>query len=761
MKKRYLLFAVVLLYCAWAVSPAYAHAVFLRSNPAPNAVLAQSPAQVVIYFSETIQPGLSSISVYDSGGLVMDLGDVRVDPSDATRMTVSLRSLADGIYTVTWKAISATDGHFTTGSFPFAVGNVNSAALAAVQQTSSSSLPISALISKWLLLAALALLTGQVSFSALVWYPALKASENEFPPEVRRPPAWAKIYQFGWIAVLIGLGLSLLSEAGQSNGNELAWPWAPETGLVLTTTRLGVIWLVRLALAVIGIWLTQNRAVPSQHRDYLATWKRPAGFATCLALLLTVSLTSHAATERYPALPVLADWLHLVGMSFWFGGLAYLLTGLRELQRATGTLRTRLTSLAVTRFSVMAIISVGVIGVTGLYAAYLRVGTLDAFDTTIYGHVLFIKQGFVAALLLLAAVNLFFISPRLNRDRLGNASNVPLVMHLEKIVQGEVILACLLLLLVSVLTYLPPAKITPPSTDLTGSSTADDLQIDLTISPGYVGQNTFTVNVTSNGQPVTSVKEALLRFTASQGNIPPSDVQLIGQGDGTYVTKGSYLSLPSNWQVQAIVRRDNKFDEYANFNFTVNNPGANNQDAATPRFAGGLTVLVGLLFGFFMLTMTNKPALHPGAGGVLLSDEARIVQHDLQILRLGVAGLLSLLLVVPGLIYLTRPIASTNSQANPILPDARSIAAGQVLYSTYCVLCHGVFGKGDGPVGLTLNPRPADLSYHAILGVHTDAQLFEWITNGFPGSRMPAWKSVISDTDRWNLVNFIRTLAPK
>jgi mono/diheme cytochrome c family protein len=62
---------------------------------------------------------------------------------------------------------------------------------------------------------------------------------------------------------------------------------------------------------------------------------------------------------------------------------------------------------------------------------------------------------------------------------------------------------------------------------------------------------------------------------------------------------------------------------------------------------------------------------------------------------------------------------------------------------------------------LTLNPRPADLTVYAIPGVHPDAQLYEWITNGFPGTRMPAFKSTLSDTDRWNLVNFIRTLAKK
>ena len=140
---------MVLLYCVWAVSPASAHAIFVRSNPAPNADLAKSPAQVEIWFSEAVQPGLSAITVYDSAGLVADLGDVRVDPSDPTRMTVSLRSLADGVYTVSWKAISAIDGHFATGSFPFAVGNANAnaAALSKLQQSSSSTLPASALTS--------------------------------------------------------------------------------------------------------------------------------------------------------------------------------------------------------------------------------------------------------------------------------------------------------------------------------------------------------------------------------------------------------------------------------------------------------------------------------------------------------------------------------------------------------------------------------------------------------------------------------------
>jgi mono/diheme cytochrome c family protein len=130
-------------------------------------------------------------------------------------------------------------------------------------------------------------------------------------------------------------------------------------------------------------------------------------------------------------------------------------------------------------------------------------------------------------------------------------------------------------------------------------------------------------------------------------------------------------------------------------------------------------------------------------------------------LRLGAGIPVTVLMIGLGLFYMARPIPVSTEQANPIAPDSESVAAGQTLFIANCASCHGPTGKGDGPVGLTLNPHPADLSQHAIPGVHTDAQLYEWITNGFPGSAMPAWKATLSDTDRWNLVNFIRTLAPK
>ena len=725
---RSLLLFIILLFSIGTAVPVSAHALLLRSNPAPNAVLATSPAQVELFFSEPVAQGLSSLVVFNSNAQQEDQKDMRVDPADPTRMTVSLPALEVGVYTVGWKAVSATDGHQTEGAFTFGIGNVNAAALPTTKQTSNTSLPASALFSKWLLLISLALLAGRVPFQRLVWQLALKSDAGDLPTAVIHPPAWDRLTRLGLAGALIAILLGLLAQAGQATGVELALPWTPAMVVLLSTTRLGLIWLIRLALALLAIWFAMGRPV---------AWKVWLGYATVLALMLSVSFTSHAATEAQPLLPVIDDWVHILGMTVWLGGLAYFLIGLRALVRLEPRLRTRLTSLSIGRFSGMALVSVGAIGLTGLYSASLRVGTLQALLTSIYGHALLFKQIFVVGLLALAGINLVIISPRLKRSRLRGEDNTSLVTHFGKVVMGEAVLGTLLLMAVSLLTYLPPARINPPAAQgLHASARVDDLKMDLTITPGEVGQNTFQLRLATSDAPVTTVNQALLRFTPLSTNIPPSEGELLAQGNGIYTAKGTYFGQPGKWQVQAIVRRADKFDAYANFNFTIHNPGETNLEASTPRQAGVLFLIMGLIVVLIAMALPFRP-------------------RD----RFAFGILPFMLLLNLGVYFLTLPVKVTPSQANPIAPDNQSIAAGQAIYTKNCLRCHGVSGKGDGPDGLFLNPRPADLTKHGVPGVHTDAQLFDWITNGLPGTRMPAWKDKISDTNRWNLINYIRYLA--
>ncbi|WP_299874252.1 c-type cytochrome [uncultured Cocleimonas sp.] len=94
------------------------------------------------------------------------------------------------------------------------------------------------------------------------------------------------------------------------------------------------------------------------------------------------------------------------------------------------------------------------------------------------------------------------------------------------------------------------------------------------------------------------------------------------------------------------------------------------------------------------------------------------------------------------------------ARVNPIKSDQASLDRGKQVFMTNCTSCHGATAKGDGPVGANLNPKPTDLTIMA--GNHPDGD-FEWkIANG--RGAMPAWKSSLNQTQRWDVVNYIQTL---
>jgi len=97
-------------------------------------------------------------------------------------------------------------------------------------------------------------------------------------------------------------------------------------------------------------------------------------------------------------------------------------------------------------------------------------------------------------------------------------------------------------------------------------------------------------------------------------------------------------------------------------------------------------------------------------------------------------------------------------KTNPVQPAEASVTKGRELFKQKCILCHGEGAKGDGPLADTLDPRPSDLTGE-MAALHPDGDLFYKISKG--RGAMPAWEPVWSEEDRWNLVNFVRSLQPK
>jgi len=101
-------------------------------------------------------------------------------------------------------------------------------------------------------------------------------------------------------------------------------------------------------------------------------------------------------------------------------------------------------------------------------------------------------------------------------------------------------------------------------------------------------------------------------------------------------------------------------------------------------------------------------------------------------------------------------LAPKNADAieNPLKGNTDAIKKAKKLYVSMCVICHGNKGKGDGIAGAALSPKPANFTSKKVQA-QTDGALFWKLTNG--NAPMAAYKDILSEEQRWQLVNYIRT----
>lgn len=99
---------------------------------------------------------------------------------------------------------------------------------------------------------------------------------------------------------------------------------------------------------------------------------------------------------------------------------------------------------------------------------------------------------------------------------------------------------------------------------------------------------------------------------------------------------------------------------------------------------------------------------------------------------------------------------SAGDLKNPLAGNTEVLKDAKVLYLSYCTPCHGSKGRGDGVAAAALHPKPADHT-SATVQDQSDGALYWMMTAG--RNSMPSYKTVLSDKQRWELVNYIRTLA--
>ncbi len=155
------------------------------------------------------------------------------------------------------------------------------------------------------------------------------------------------------------------------------------------------------------------------------------------------------------------------------------------------------------------------------------------------------------------------------------------------------------------------------------------------------------------------------------------------------------------------------------------------------------------------LLIVIPPLLFAGVFGYVLYKGPRMtVQHHIREYQMSMPPR------VPGTVTVVAPIrlpseAEAPNLRNPLPSTGENIARGGVYYQYYCVFCHGDRGDGDGPVGQSYIPTPADLNSEKV-AAYRDGQLLRNMLTG--NGHEPVLERVVPPEHRWYLVHFLRSL---
>jgi copper transport protein len=718
-------------------TPAEAHAVLVRSSPAAQAQLVAAPSSLDLWFSEPLEGGFSTFSVLDGTGQPVLIDGIEVDAGDPKHLVGFPRALEPGIYTVVYRTLSQADGHEWSGSFSFTVLNEDGSVPAgsAFEADAGATSSGAGIAGRWL---------GFVGFSLLVgaaWLVFI-AHRTSASPEAASPVA-SEVYRglvLASLPLLVGsLALLLLDQVAKLDS---------DVSTVVFDTRFGQFWTFRALLvwAAVTALVIGSLATRSNARRVVELEFAPAVLGALG--LLTVPFIAHAAAAPGSGWAIAADYLHLLLAAAWLGALGGLAAFLARVRGRPASERAEVARRYVMPFSGVAAAAVFLLTVTGIMRSFGELPTLSALTSTDYGRALLVKLALVAVTLLFALRNrtqLRALEAPAPPKR-GAAPDVARV--LERGVLVEVALGLAILASVAVLSQLPTPRGTATPAAVTtiapfnGIVVANDVNVHLQVAPPAVGNNSVKVHVYhEDGSPLGGIER--VRLTFGLGADPGGQqVDATPIGDNVFEASGNFLTVAAEWSVRIDVQRAGLDDARATYRVQVAPGVAEGSRGAWASPAPQLTT--NALVAFVLLVAGTGALLRVGTRRRASTRRALAAMLVGAGVWVGISG--ETHRETPGL-FPTNPVEATSA----------SIARGAALYGVNCASCHGETGSGDGPLAADLTPRPADFFVHVPL--HSDGEIFVFISKGFPGTGMAGWEDVLSAEERWDLVNYLRTLT--
>lgn len=666
------------------ISKAFAHANPVSYSPSPNTIFKDEklfPSSIKILFSERPDPKISYIIVFDSKNQRIDNNDFLITGQYDREATVKIskNKLTNGVYTVSWLTMSLDDGHIAKGSYIFGIGNNNNMPMkgpfmshddgmdghANNQQQqqlneSASAEPVTSAFDgfvKWPLIVSQVAIVGglfsQIIFTNNIWR---RTSINDDTLHIQ----WSSYGNAGimqrFLAILIICSIvSIIASTGLVFLQAFNLTNAPtdlskitSTFFFLLSTPVGMVWLMRTGSAALLIamlfllyFINKKRMTGGTFGKYgskavhLTNILIIAGLIGGALNILANSIVSHASASPFlPAVAIGIDWLHFMCVSIWIGGLFYfsivILPTLKSHTIQPHRNESGLNSnhapaniklaLLLPRFSIVAVISLGIIGITGIYMAWMHLVNSENIIGSAYGIGLIIKLLTVLPMIMLGTYHQVFLYRKLVKNtaakkrpslyfklstkvmnKSGTQNDSPKqedsVNNFSKTLKIESVIGILALLAASFLTVTSPpsiqaqyvpntptdiqiesAPISPPNNVFEKAVKIRDVDTRFQINPFYPGFNTFNITLTSKGLPPKDIANVILVFTNKESDIGPISINLDNKGQGKFSTTGAYLSQAGKWEIRLVVQRTGAYDLNQIFDVNVKNaPAAPNK----------------------------------------------------------------------------------------------------------------------------------------------------------------------------------------
>jgi putative copper resistance protein D len=390
--------------------------------------------------------------------------------------------------------------------------------------------------------AATIIAAGVVIFEVTVAAPAFATAAGILDPEIRRLRArWSWLVWASLAVVAASGAIWLVLLAGDIYAAPIAEVW--RDGGVWTVageTRFGQVSLARLIAAAL-----LAASLPMLKRTAGRSLWGAGAVVLATAVLIGPAWTGHAGATPGVAgeFPLAADALHLLAAGAWLGGLPPLAVLLAAASRGKEPRWATVTAIAVQRFSLLGVISVATLLASGIANSWYEVGTLNNLFATSYGQLVLIKIGLFAAMIGLASINRFYLTPRL-----ATAGTVRRLYHTSLAEAG---LGFAAVVVVGFLGAMAPASHTHHNAAIPQDAAFVHIHsnagmADVTIMPGRVGTARATIRLWNDDfQPLAAER---LTFTLTPPAGKPITWPAAQAQDGSWQVDVIPLSQAGNWK---------------------------------------------------------------------------------------------------------------------------------------------------------------------------------------------------------------------